>query len=945
MQQSLWGAYVVGTWVKRAMVCVALLLATPAAAQAPDLSGPLPSDSRLKTGVLPNGLRYAVLRSATPKGAVSIRFAIDVGSYEEADGERGLAHFVEHMAFRATRNFPEGVVEQQLAEIGVGAGRDHNAFTSLYSTLYVVDLPDGDRAHLDLAFRWLRDVADGVAFDPVAVDHERGVILAEREARNTNAQAADDRIAAFQSPALRSVNREPIGLDAVLRSARPEDLRRFYAHWYRPDTAIVVVTGDLAPETMEGWIRTAFETWTATAPPPRRTALDAPDPKRGLDAISLADTRLDDRLRVCRLLPGDPKEQTTAEGRARMVRRNLWLDILDQRLLDRADRDGELVDAGAWSDGEDRDVRRVCLEASPNPGAWETALGALNFELRRLRRDGPSETEIEAALGRVRADLRGSISAAPTELTADLAGGITNSMLAGLPFSEPRVVLSALGRAAENLVPADLKAAVSQDWSGAGPMIDATGTNPPSREALLAAWTAAEAGAEPPPFVDSPQARWAYDRFGEPGRVSRREAQAGFVRVTFRNGVVLNVKPTTFAKESVEVRITLGDGRGEIPPSDVYKTRIAADLLLTGGLGRQSWREVDAALAPIDWAFSLWVGEQAFTLSASPMTSNLDLQLQVLTAYLSDPGFRAQPAARLKAAVDQTYRAYDADPVSVAQSAVFRTFAPSSGLFPPPRAEFGALSSADIDRLLRRPLTASPLEVTIVGDVDEKTATDLVARTLGALPPRTSPSRRLSEVGFLKFPPQAPPPLRLTHQGPADKALVELVWPLAGAEPLSRRDMAIARLLADILTDALTHEVRNRQGRTYSPSFSAHTPDDGDQGVIEGGIETYPADADTVRAEALRVAGDLARGGITAAQLEAARKPAQSAFAGGLQTNAVWADHLAGSARFPQRVKDLEVFPRLTAEISLEEVRAAAARWLAPAPIQLVVTPGPKEAP
>lgn len=931
--------------MSKALVCAALILAVPAVAAAADWSGPLPADSRLKTGELANGLRYAVMRSATPKAAVSIRFAVNVGSYEEAEGERGLAHFVEHMAFRATRSFPEGVVEQKLAEIGVGSGRDHNAFTSLYSTLYVVDLPDGGRDHLDLAFRWLRDVADGVTFETAAVDHERGVILAEREARNSNAQLAEDRIDAFSSPTLRSVNRAPIGLDAVLRAATPQDLRAFHARWYRPDTAMVVVTGDLPTETMEGWIKAAFETWTAQGPPPARVRLDAPDPGRGLDAISLADPRLDDRVRVCRLLPGDPLEQTSAARRARMVRRNLWLDILDQRLLARADQDGEMVDASAWTEADDRDVRRICLQATPNPGGWDVALAALGEELRRIRRDGPTEAEMEAALARVRADLRGGISTADTEPTADLANGIINSLVSGLPFSDPRVVLSAVGRAAENLVPADLKAAVNQDWSGAGPLIDATGTSPPARQALLSAWTGAQAGPEPAAFVDPPRPRWAYESFGEPGRVARREVQAGFVRLTFRNGVVLNVKSTAFAKESAEIRVTFGDGRREIAPSELYKARLTAGLLLTGGLGRQSWREVDAALAPIDWDFDLWIGAKAFTLAASPMTSNLDLQLQVLAAYVSDPGFRPQPAGRLKATVDQAYRDYRADPAALAESAVFEVFAPGSGQYPPPRDAFGTLSSADIDRLLRVALTASPLEVTIVGDVDEKTATDAVARTFGALPPRTASPRQRADLVFLKLPAQAPPPIRLVHEGPADKAMVELVWPLSNPAPQTRRDVMIATLLADILSDALTHEVRDRLGRTYSPSVAAHTPDGGDAAGLQALIETYPADAEMVRVEAERVALALARGGVTAAQLEAARKPVLSGLASDLQTNAIWADHLAGSSRFPQPMKDLELFPRLTAEIGLDEVRAAAARWLTPAPIAVIVTPGRKEAP
>jgi len=937
-----------------ALAAISVVVASPAVAApaaaaeapaAPDWVGRTPTDPNLRTGVLPNGLRYAVMRSATPKGAVSIRFAIDVGSYEETEAERGLAHFVEHMAFRATTHFPEGRLEQQLAEIGVGAGRDHNAFTGLYSTLYVIDLPDGGRDHLDLAFRWLRDVAEGVVFDPVAVDHERGVILAEKEARGSNDQTAEDRIGAFQAQGLRSQARAPIGLESVLRSAGPQELRRFHARWYRPDTAVIAIAGDLPTEAMETWIRTAFSTWTAEGPPPVRAVRGAPDVRRGLDAMSLEDARLDDRLRICRLQPAEPLDRDDAEHRRRVALRNLWLDILDQRLLTRADRDGEMVDGMAWTEAEDRDLRRVCLQAAPNPGGWEPALIALQSELRRLRRDGPTEAEMEAALERARADLRGGVSTVETQPTTDLADEIVQSLLDRTPFADPRVLMSAYGRAVEDLTPADLREAIARDWAGAGPLIDALGTAPPSRTALLAAWTAAEAEAEPPAYVDPPRPKWAYADFGEPGRVARREAQPDFVRITFRNGVVLNVKSTSFAKETAEVRVVLGDGRLEIAPADLYRARLAASLLRTGGLGRQSWRETDMALAPIDWDFNLWIGDRAFTLAAAPMTSNLLLQLQVLAAYVSDPGFRPQPAARLKSVVDQSYRDLGADPGVVAASAVYQVFAPDSGQAPPPRETLGTLSSADIDRLLRAPLTTSPMEVTIVGDLDEKTAIDLVARTFGALPPRKPANRQRTDIAFLALPDQAPAPLRLSHQGPADKAMVSLTWPLFRAGPKTRREEVVAELLADILTDALTREVRDRQGRTYTPNVTALTPDEADQGLLQAQIETYPADAERVRLDALRVAADLARTGPSAAQLEAARKPALSGYAAALQTNTAWADRMAGSTRFPHRAEDLRLLPRLTAEVGLEEVRAAAARWLSPQPIQVVVTPGPKEAP
>ncbi|WP_304170670.1 pitrilysin family protein [Phenylobacterium aquaticum] len=924
----------------------AMAAAPPACAQAPAVTGTdLPQDPALRSGTLSNGLRYAVMRSATPKGAVSIRFAVDVGSYEETEAERGLAHFVEHMAFRATTHFEEGRLEHDLAGLGVAAGRDHNAFTQMFSTLYQLDLPDGDGARLGLAFRWLRDVADGVVFAPEAVERERGVVLAEKEARNSNDQSAEDRVTRFQGPDLRSTVRSPIGLESVLRSARAEDLRRFHDRWYRPDTAVIAVAGDLPVETMEGWIKAAFETWAPNGPPTARAALGRLDLSRGLDALSIADPGLTPQVRACRLrVPERFGAQALADRRLQDLQ-DLWTDILNTRLADRADHDPALLEAQVSLYAGNRDAQRACLEVTPRGDAWAPALAAADAELQRLRREGPTELELEAALERRRASLRGAISVVSTETAPDLADEIVNTQLGRQAFVEPRQLLRAYGMEVEDVTPQDVRLAIDHDWTGAGPLIDAQGEAPPGREALLSAWRQAEAAPPLAPFADPPTPKWAYENFGPVGRIARRETLTApdFTRITFRNGVVLNLKSTGFAKDSVEVRVTFGAGRREISPGDLFKARVASDLILVGGLGRQSYREIEAALAPLDWAFQLDVRDRAFMLSAAPLTSNLKTQLQVMTAYVSDPGFRPQIDARIHAVIDDAYRTYRTDPSVLASTAPYALLAPGSGQAPPPRRQLDSMDAADVARLYRGPLTEAPLEVTLVGDVDEKTATDLVAATFGALPPRVERARERPDVVFLRYGDALPAPLQLRHQGPGDRAEVSLTWPLFVGTPQSRREEAVVDLLADVFSDALTHAARDRLGKTYSPDVSAYVPDAGDQGGLTAEVETYPADVEIVRAETLAVAARLARGEISAAELDAARQPQLSGMASRRQTNETWAAILAGSSRDPRRVKDFAENPRLTTEIGLDEVRAAAARWLSRAPLQVIVMPGPEE--
>jgi len=164
-------------------LAAAIAAADPVIEQPPTDPNQIRWDPAIRHGVLPNGLRYAVVRNTTPAGGVSIRLGIAAGSLEDPDDQLGAAHFLEHMAFGGSRAQLRADIEKTFADAGVAFGRDRNAQTSALDTTFMIDLPHGDPAALDLGFRWLRQVADGAQLTPESVDRERGVILAERETR------------------------------------------------------------------------------------------------------------------------------------------------------------------------------------------------------------------------------------------------------------------------------------------------------------------------------------------------------------------------------------------------------------------------------------------------------------------------------------------------------------------------------------------------------------------------------------------------------------------------------------------------------------------------------------------------------------------------------------------------------------------------------------------
>ncbi len=901
----------------------------------------VPPDPAYRRGVLANGLRYFVLSNASPKGALSIRLGMDVGSFEEADDELGVAHFIEHLAFRATAGFPEGALERAFAPSGVAYGRDQNAATDMWSTRYELDLHDTEAAHLDLAFRWLRDVADGVSFEPGGVDRERGVVLAEKAARDGPGDAVGDAIDAFESPGLRSTGRRPVGTEAVLRTVSVARLRAFYDRWYRPEHAVLVVVGDLPAEQLEARVKAGFETWQGRGPQPVRAARRAPDLTRSLDAVTISETRLGAYLTACRQRAVDVELPDDIAHLRRRLLSDLWTKILSQRLDKVRLRETSVLSARVSTSAASREMHEACLKVSPTSDAWEPALTLAQAELRRFAKDGPTEREVDQAIEDRRADLVAIITQAETRDSARVAAFTLERALVGRAYAAPRETLRGFDLALDGISARDVKAAFDRDWSGAGPFLSMVAPKAPPREVLLAAWTRNDKADSLASYVDAKAVKWAYPDPPKPGKVVQRAVLTNpdFVRLRFANGVVLNFKHTAYAKGAVEIRVRFGAGRREVPDHDYVAAQLALGLFPAGGVGRHSIEELSAIFGASELQFSTIMTDRFFVISKTSLASDLGDQAQLLTAYFSDPGFRETIDPKIPTALDITYRtARSSLPLTVVQ-ALTESVSPGLPTNLPPQASVAGLNSKDFARLLKPAVTQAPLDVTVVGDIEEADAVRRIAETFGTLAPRAPRTVPPNAITYLRFPEGPRPEVRATHDGPADKAAALLVWPLYVATPTRRKEEYALKALAVVFANELRHEVRERSGKTYSPQVEATLPDFADQGELYAYMETQPVDIPAVQAAAVAVAARLAKGEITAEMLTAAQTPRLAATRAFTQSNRWWALALSGSGLDDGDLRDLMADEPLTAQVTLEEVRQVAATWLARAPLAAVTLP------
>ena len=793
---------------------------TPAPANGPVQNDPAFPFTRpnpeAEIGKLPNGLTYGVMRRAGTR-QVSIILYVGAGSMDESENERGIAHFLEHMAFNGSKHFPPGTVMKDFADIGVSIGRDQDAETSFDNTTFSLDISEITPERLDLGFTWLRDVADGLTIEQSQVDRERGVIMSEyigsRGALTDIAQANET----FMLPGLRGPKRTPIGLKEVIQNVSADTIRGFHDRWYRPENSIVVAVGDLPREELKARIEAAFGSWKNETPAPAKVDLGHVEMARASGVLAEAEPRAPPTLQVCRAMDKDPETREGVESRSRDFEEALWQSTLEKRFSQLANSaTPPFVAAEVSRDQLYNTADLTCVSATLRDQNWRVAQSAIAAEMRRLALYGLTDSEYRMGLKGLVAQVEAEVGQAPTMTGSQLAQSIVANLTQGGTFSTAeedqrigRLALAALSKEKVNQE-------FARVWSqAAAPQMLLVSARPEQEAQVLSAWRQAEAAPAPGRPAERQGRRWAYASFGPPGKVVSRAALPDIdaAHIAFANGVRLNFKASQNAQDRVEIRIRFGAGQEELRSKDLAAARLGATLLREGGLGKNDFEDAVDYCSGHECDFALSVNRDAFELAGATRPSDLDIELQVIAAYLSDPGFRPELDARIPTAVRTLYQVTRSEPGFAAELARDKALPPPRIVTLPAERDLDGVRSADFARMLKPALTSDALEVTIVGDIDEQTAVDAVAKTLGALPARQWRDAARPNAPKVRYPGPSAIPVRVTHDGSPEKATVLATWPLFVWTPDKVREQRTLQLLAEIVQGQAIDEIRQRLGK------------------------------------------------------------------------------------------------------------------------------------
>lgn len=222
------------------------------------LNKALPVDQSFRTGVLKNGMKYFIKKNAKPENRVELRLAVNAGSIDEDDDQKGLAHFIEHMQFNGTEHFKKNELVNYLERVGTKFGADLNAFTSFDKTVYRLQVRSDIPNQLDTGLLVIYDWAGKASMDPTEIDKERGVVIAEWRSRLSPQQRISEQTLPVIYKDSKYKDRLPIGDTTIIKHASYETIKRFYNQWYRPDLMAVIVVGDINEDAIEMQIKEMF---------------------------------------------------------------------------------------------------------------------------------------------------------------------------------------------------------------------------------------------------------------------------------------------------------------------------------------------------------------------------------------------------------------------------------------------------------------------------------------------------------------------------------------------------------------------------------------------------------------------------------------------------------------------------------------------------------------
>lgn len=866
---------------------------------------PLPVDKNVRIGQLDNGLTYYIRHNKLPENRAEFYIAQKVGSILEEPQQRGLAHFLEHMAFNGTKNFPGddkglGVIPW-CETVGIKFGTNLNAYTSIDETVYNISNAPIDRTGvLDSCLLILHDWSNYILLKDDEIDKERGVIREEWRSRNSGMLRVYTDLLPTIYQGDKYADCMPIGSIDVINNFPYKDIRDYYHKWYRPDLQGIVIVGDIDVDTVEAKLKAVFADVQKPVNPAERTYYPVADNKEPIVAIG-TDKEVDDpSIEIYFKQDATPDSEKNNVGYlASQYMTSMISSMLNARL-------SELVQSAnppftrASSYYSDFFVAKTkeafALSASSKADGIETALKTLLQETERARRFGFTESEY----ARARANYLQSLESAYNEREKTKHGSYVReyvqNFLNGEPIPgieaeyammnqlAPNIPLQAMNMVMQQLVPDSNQVVII-----AGPAKE--GLKYPTKEEVINLLKGMK-DLDLQAYVDKVSDEPLMKEAPKGGKIiSEKEGDIyGSTRLVLSNGVTVYVKKTDFKADEIRMKGTSLGGKSIFPDKDALNFAVMDNVIAVGGLGNFSQVDLTKVLAGKKVSVNAGLGATTENVFGTCSPKDFETMMQLTYLTFTAPRKDAEAFESFKNRMKAQLESAQANPLSSINDSLQKAMYNNHPRVVMMKPEM--VDQIDYDRILEmyndRFKDASDFTFYFVGNIDLETAKPLIAEYLGALPAinrkETFKDTKMSiRKGVYKN----------EYAKEQQTPTATIVFLYSGKAPYTLKNDILLSFATQVLDMVYTEEVREKEGGTYGVNcFGDLQKYPKEQLLLQIVFQTDPAKKDKLAGIVVDELKKLAAEGPSDVHLQKVKEYMLKKYADNQKENGYWMNNL-----------------------------------------------------
>ena len=793
-----------------------LLIAVFAGAQDFDLNKPVPMDPAVKQGKLPNGLSYYIRANKKPEARAELRLVVHAGSIQEDDDQKGLAHFLEHMAFNGTKHFEKQELINYLQSIGMNFGADLNAYTSFDETVYMLRIPTDKPEPLNKAFDILEDWAHLVSFDPEEIEKERPVVVEEWRIGRGAASRMRDKQWPILFRGSKYAERMPIGEKQVIETFSRDTLLRFYRDWYRPDLMAVIAVGDFDVASVEKAIQQHFSGLQNPSQSRKREIYPVPPHEETRFAIASDPESARSSIQV--IYKSDIRSSDKIADARRAVVEGLMFGMLNQRLHERTiEPTPPYLMAFSGSQRFVGPVEALVLSAIVSEGAIETGFRAVIEEARRAELHGFTANELE----RQKADLlrQAEMQYENREKTESiqLADALIDMFLYNEPAPEIAWQFQFLKQELPRITIDEINALARKGFEGKNRVVlvnlpQKEGVQPPS-EATLAALFDKTNNQDLKAYEETVSQEPLLKTLPQPGTILSEKTfpEIGLTEWVLNNGIRVLLKPTDFKNDEILFSAWSPGGSSLTPDADAVSAQSADDLVTAGGLATLTEIQLDKKLSGKIATAAPYIAHYYEGFSGRSAPNDFETALQLVYLRFISPRYDAGAIASFLARQKAFLENRTVQPDARFRDELSKLMTQNHLRSRPPSVEL--LKEINQERAFKiyqeRFADAGDFTFAFVGSFDIPTIKPLILTYLGSLPAL----KRNENWKDLKI---LPPNGKVEKQyrfGKEPKSTVLQVF--HGTFSWSTENRILMRVLCDYLNTRLREILREDMGGVY----------------------------------------------------------------------------------------------------------------------------------